>query len=263
MDRMEHVWIVFAMGLVPLVYAWRANRRTTLRDTIVWAFAAWISWAFALAHFDNDDLVYLALCLTGCAGVAVLGARRPHVFAWNFVVLGLLGVMVLPLLEGMVILVESFNIERKIFLAGILIVAIGNYLATRLAVAAISVAVACAIGMMKLTGAPNLFSSFPQRDGDFVAAVAMGAAPWLGWSLISLRQTRNALDADWFAFLDRFGFVWGSRIRDQFNAAAKNAELPMRLGWRGGEPMESGNALPIAEARSILNATTKRFYATN
>jgi hypothetical protein len=40
-------------------------------------------------------LRYLALCLTGCVGVAVLGARRPGVGAWDFVLLGLLAVLLL------------------------------------------------------------------------------------------------------------------------------------------------------------------------
>ena len=46
-------------------------------------------------------LGYTALSLTGCAGVAVLGARRPGVGPWNFVLLGLLAVMLLPLAEGL------------------------------------------------------------------------------------------------------------------------------------------------------------------
>jgi hypothetical protein len=82
-------WIAVAVGALPFLAAWRANRRTTLQGATIWAAAAWTSWGFALAYPDNDDFGFLALCLTGCAGIAVLGARRPQVFAWNFVVLGL------------------------------------------------------------------------------------------------------------------------------------------------------------------------------
>ena len=100
----------------------RGGNRAALPGLARQPAAAWVSWGFAITNPTDDDLGYLALCFTGCVGVAVLGARRPHVGAWHFVVLGLLGVMALPLVENMVIRVHSFNIERKVFLAGILIV---------------------------------------------------------------------------------------------------------------------------------------------
>src|SRR5260370_314993 len=61
---------------------------------------------------------YCAVCLTGCAGVAVLGARRPHVLAWNFVVLGLFTVMVLPLMETQIIGTHPVDGLRIFFMAG-------------------------------------------------------------------------------------------------------------------------------------------------
>src|SRR5262249_1911711 len=83
----------------PLLRMVRTNLQTTLRQATVWAVGAWACWlvAFigaALGEADGASLGrYLALALTGCAGVAVLGARRPGVRAWNFVVCGLLAIL--------------------------------------------------------------------------------------------------------------------------------------------------------------------------
>src|SRR5262245_49299879 len=86
----------------PLGRAGLANRRTTLRQATLWAACAGASWALlsATAALELGPEAafarHLALCLTGCAGVAVLGARRPGVGPWNGVVCGLLAVLLLP-----------------------------------------------------------------------------------------------------------------------------------------------------------------------
>src|SRR5262245_40582418 len=105
---MPVVWgLLFLTGFYPLAEACRANRGTTLRQAVLWAlvgWAAWVgaAWAGALGPgADAGPVRYVALCLSGCAGVAVLGARRPGVGAWNFVVIGLLAVLLRPLAEGL------------------------------------------------------------------------------------------------------------------------------------------------------------------
>src|SRR5262245_12244832 len=97
---------LYLTGAYPLWRAWRANRRTSLFQAVHWMIAAWLAWGGLLilealegAAPDHPTARYLALGLTGCAGVAVLGARRPGVGAWNFVLAGLLTVILLPLAE--------------------------------------------------------------------------------------------------------------------------------------------------------------------
>src|SRR5437660_1354378 len=97
--------LLHAAGAYPLRIALRANRHTTLRAALVWTAAAWASWGVVIFMNANQPmehgiLRYLSLSLSGCAGVAVLGARRPGVQAWNFVLLSLLVVLLLPLAEG-------------------------------------------------------------------------------------------------------------------------------------------------------------------
>src|SRR4051812_14823774 len=88
--------------IVPWRRAFRAVRETSLSHALSWFLLAWACWAWLVLD-DNETLRYLALCMTGCAGVAVLGARRPYVGAWNFVVLGLLAVMMLPVVEALIL----------------------------------------------------------------------------------------------------------------------------------------------------------------
>src|SRR5438067_11945386 len=137
-------------GAYPLCRALRASRQTTLRQAVLWGACAWAAWlavpaAAALGRVAEGEFGrHLALCLTGCAGVAVLGARRPGVGAWNFVVFGLLAVLLLPQAEGLVtgaaLHLDTF---RTVFLAATLAVGILNYLPTRLGVAALLTAVGC------------------------------------------------------------------------------------------------------------------------
>src|SRR5256885_13075667 len=85
-------------GAVPLLAAWWANRRTALVHALFWATLAWLAWLWAAAT-GTTEARYLALGLTACAGVAVLGARHPGVSAWNAVVAGLFAVQVIPLVQ--------------------------------------------------------------------------------------------------------------------------------------------------------------------
>src|ERR1700722_6906550 len=93
--------LVMLTGFYPLARAALANRTTTLRPALAWTAAALAAWTAVTFDPDSLALPYLALCLSGCAGVAVLGARRPGAGAWNFVVGGLLAVFLLPVASGL------------------------------------------------------------------------------------------------------------------------------------------------------------------
>lgn len=233
-------------GFVPIAVAWRANRATSLSFALLWAAAAWTAWGVALADIEDRDRTFIALSLTACAGVAVFGARRPHVLAWNGVVVGLLAVMLLPMLERLVISVESFNIERTVFLAAVVGVSVINYLPTRFLMAALSLGAGCALALGRLISR----SALTPFDGALQIAL-FALTPWLAWFSPSLR--RDGFDTQWRAFRDRFGLVWGLRVLDQFNRAAANAGLAVRLTWAGHT---GGDIEPAGE---LLASLTRRF----
>jgi len=220
--------VVFLAGGVPLAWAWRANRRGTLVHALNWAVAAWLAWAgLAVAPEGQGTARYLALCLTGCAGVAVLGARRPVVGPWNFVLLGLLAVLLLPLAENAVLGTPLLDPLRLVFVVATLAVGVLNYLPTRLAPSVLLVAAACGAELLVLDGAVKL-------EWTHLGRWALPLAIWVGWLRMRRRgEGLTELDREWLGFRDRYGLMWGQRVREQFNQAARHAGWPVYLRWSG------------------------------
>src|SRR5262249_53467273 len=150
----------------PLYHAWRGSRGTTLRCAVAWAALGWAAWCSAVLS-GRPSVAYLALCLTACSGVAVLGARRPGVGAWNLVVAGLLLALGRPFLEGL----GEPRLEggHLVFLGVSLLVGLGNYLPTRQALTVAVLGACCAL---------ELFGVRVPGGWGLLALV-----PWLGlWS---------------------------------------------------------------------------------
>jgi hypothetical protein len=181
--------------------------------------------------------------------VAVLGARRPGVGAWNFVVAGLLAVLFLPVAEGFG--TPRLNPPHLAFLTLVLVVPVLNYLPTRLGLAAAAVGFACAVVLARLDGV---------EVGENVldaAGFALASAPWLGaWGFASGRSG-DPFDRTWRRFRDAYGFIWAQRVREQFNRAAVNAGWPVFLRWGGLEA--SGPRVDPEAFQAMLGAVLKRF----
>lgn len=258
--------VLLAAGYV-LYCAWQANRHTSLRQAMTWAVGAWGGWLLAavaeLVRGDNvPEMRYVALCLTGCAGVAVLGARRPGVGPWNFVVAGLLAVLLLPFAEGWVT-GKPLHLDgvRAVFLGATLAVGVLNYLPTRLTGAALLLALGCACEIAVLT-APAHWLSMAYQDDPYLNGWP-GLIPWFGFAAVRLSASpASEFDRLWLDFRDRFGLVWGQRLREQFNNAARHAGWPVVLRWQGLR-LTPGAALPAAvpqdEIVTTLRALLKRF----
>jgi hypothetical protein len=247
-------WLIVMAGAMPLWRAWRANRQTSLWHAINWTIGAWAMWCWALgsaawSSAEKDFLArYLALCLTACAGVAVLGAQRPRVGPWNFVVLGLLAVLLLPIAESQLLDGPiTLGVPRAVFLAGTLAVTVLNYLPTRLAPAALLLGAAGAGELLSLM-APELGASPPVGLLP-VSRLLLASVPWVAYAQFRRRRLSvTEFDRLWLDFRDRFGFVWGQRVRDQFNRSAANAGWLAHLRWQG---------LRLIPGRSRPDATTQ------
>jgi hypothetical protein len=231
-------------GFYPLFRAWRATSGTTLRHAVAWAALAWGVGCAAIGVAESSPLRYLTLCLTACAGVAVLGARRPGAGAWNFVVAGLLLALCRPFLEGLGALrLEGLHL---VFLGAALAVGLGNYLPTRQAPTVVVLGAWCGLEMGRV-----------EVPGQ---AVLLAVVPWL--ALLSAQgRVENDFDAHWRTFRDRFGFVWAQRLRDQFNRSAANAGWAVVLGWSGLRDSGEGARPDAEQLRALLRALLKRFEA--
>jgi hypothetical protein len=241
----------------PLIRCWRRQRRASLRHAVLWFAAAWLGWftAFLIPSFELPPAPwrYLALCLTACALVAVLGARQPGMGAWNFVVAGLLAILSLPLVEQPWSSPQCHLDEpRTLFLAGILAVGILNYLPTRW------VLVSAAGGLWAGTELWRLVQA-PEAGPSIVMAILFAA---LVWSACDRKpEAAGEFDALWLAFRDSYGLVWGLRVEEQFNHAAQHAGLPVRLKWNGVVTVANAaiDEHVRQEALRTLEAVLKRF----
>jgi hypothetical protein len=253
--------LIYLTGVYPLARAWVANRDTSLLHALTWAAAAWLAWAVVVWSAEPAAAIrFLALALTGCAAIAVLGARRPIVGPWNFVVFGLLAVLLLPLAENVLVGAPLLDPLRLVFIAGTLVVGVLNYLPTRAAPAVLLTGLACGGEMALLNGAV---------DADWREALAnadrrlLAVACWVGWLTMARRwQGVAEFDREWLTFRDRFGLMWGQRLREQFNRAADNAGWPVILRWSGLRKTSRERPLSVADQTAIvdtLRAMLKRF----
>src|SRR5262245_29838515 len=151
--------LIFVSGFYPIGCAAYANRKTTLLHAIAWALTAWVFWSAAsvLGALREEAESFLAglvaLGFSGCASMVVLGARRPLVGAWNFVILALIGIMIFLWFEGTVagddVILQHV---RTILFASTLAIGLLNYLPTRLAPAALMLAIGYGLEILLLTG---------------------------------------------------------------------------------------------------------------
>jgi hypothetical protein len=227
--------LVFLTSFYPLARAWHSSRATTLLHALSWGVAAWLAWLGTILLAASPGAVsarYLALCLTACASVAVLGARRPIVGAWNFVVLGLLVVLLLPLAENTLLSTPLLDPLRLMFAIGTIAIGVLNYFPTRFGLSAILVGIACLMELFLLRGWPE--DEQRQAFMEHVSPWLLAGGCWIG--LFTGRRRRNPqplFDKEWLAFRDCFGLMWGQRVREQFNRAAANFGWPVFLRWRG------------------------------
>jgi hypothetical protein len=241
-------WVVFISSAGPLILAVWSNRTTALFHTLVWVTVAWLGWLFsALAQIPASH--YCALALTACAGVAAFGARRPGVGAWNFVVVGLLVVLLLPLGEAVVVGTPLWaGTIHAVFLASLIGITVINYVPTRLGFGAALLGVGTAWELARPMNGPS--TELPMWCVAF--------AFWFAWLGVATRPAAaNSCDHLWRSFRDRFGLVWSQRVREQFNRATVNGGINTELRWNG--LAKTTDEVSLIAAHKILAATVRRF----
>jgi hypothetical protein len=178
-------------------------------------------------------LRYAAAITTFAPTMAVLGAKRPQHFAWQFIVLTLLVVLALPSLEAALFTTGNGPLElhaaRRWFLVILIAVGLVNYLPTRAWPAACTYAAAqtCLLSdYLPVTGWPAAVSK------PLAGLGLMAIAFWLialGWPR---RTPAVGLERIWLDFRDAYGLVWGLRVQERYNATAAKNGWPVRVTWR-------------------------------
>src|SRR5216683_1222887 len=260
--------LVFFTGCFPLLAAVWANQKTTLYSTILWASAAWCGWVmvFALEADQKDGAPplfrYLALGLTGCASIAVLGARRPGVGAWNFVILALLLVMAFLWVEGHLAADDRILYRvRTVLLASTVAIGVLNYLPTRLAPAAVLLAFGCGLEIFNLTRAKP--PGWGYEPAQSFARLIVALVPWVAYARMRWPvNVPSEFDQLWLRFRNSFGLFWAQRLREQFNQSAKHSDWPVVLRWQGLRLAQGAPPPSPADRQAMLEnlrALMKRF----
>lgn len=240
---------------------------TTLVAALAWACAMLLGLVLLVFIPGGRALATTTMLLTFAPPMAVLGAKRPQHWAWQFIVLSLLVVLALPELEALAWGGRAqWHPARQWFLAALVVMSVSNYLPTRNAPAALlygAAQVALAADYLPwLAALESLSTAGPTRHAVALALMSAALATvYLGAWLD--RAPRSTIDRQWIDFRNAYGAAWGLRVMERFNATALQSGWSRRLSWHGlvplpheGEPAcppeETDRGVLVAGLRSLL-----------
>ena len=173
---------------------------------------------------------YAAVTASMCPLVALFGAKRPQSGPWQFVVLGLWIILMLPALESLVVGRSEPDTAglRVAFMWVLVACGVVNYMATRFAFAATLAAVAQGLCVARLLcPLPAAWAPTVDLTAAVLAALAVVACHW------PLPRPANRADRLWLDFRDRFGAVWALRVMVRMNVLTEHRGWPVRVRWSG------------------------------
>lgn len=226
------VWGVAALGLLTwsCVYGMTAARSTSPVE-LHEALSTW--------HY----LRYSAAVLVIAPTLAQLGAKSPQNAAWQFIVLTLVAVLLLPVLQGWAYGDERPSIHAlfRWLLVAHVFLGVGNYLFTRYAPSALLVGV----GELLLIAEYLPFGAQAESLAREVAGLALlTAAIVTTFAAAAFRSRKPAsVERVWTDFRDAFGAVWTLRIAERLNASAASHAWPVEFSWRGVAVKDAGGDL--------------------
>lgn len=201
-------------------------------------------------------VLFAAAATSFCPLMSLLGAKRPQDRGWHFVVLTLWAILVLPVAESLILRhgqVPDVRGARSWFMLILIGLGITNSLPTRFWFPAILFGGGQLL--MLATALPfvrELVDTSPTITGFSCCAMAGFVASQLA---CGKSQANGSLDAVWCDFRNPFGLLWGLRVAEQVNIAARSADWPLRLRWQGfmderGEKLD-WSSLPEETRKSL------------
>ncbi len=256
------IWVFAAvvLELVLLLEYRRQLRETTLLGAWWWALGATMGLAaveiaailgVSQVAASVESLRFLTGAMTFAPLMSVLGAKRPQHRAWHFVVLSMWGVVALPAIENLVLHPEqSLTLPgvRSLFLMGLIMVGVINWLPTPLGPAAVLFGAGQVLWFAPYT--PFLLNAAPDCSNAYASACWVSAtAVARVIEVITQRMRKPGYNRLWRDFRDRFGVLWGVRVLERINAATISNRWAIRLTWAGFRQTDGGRTndeTPIA-----------------
>ncbi len=246
-----------------------STRGSTMTCPLIWSIVAlwavagaeWYVWSNATEVGEGHwatSLRFFVATLTFCPAMAVLGAKRPQDWAWQFIVFSLWLVLILPAGEALLLrrsgLIEIHD-ARAVFLAGLIALGTLNYLPTRHCLSALLVGVGQAL---------LLAGNLPGIRHDLGATGVLSFAVLvLLASLWTLRRTkvpegkRFQADPAWRTFRDWYGAMWGLRVVQSLVSASEMYQWPVTLSWSGFFEIEREAPQENGEIELALQTTLR------
>lgn len=264
---------ILLSALWPWLRSWRWVRRTSLQQAWLWlglgGMAALTASLAVLGDWPLQPVRHAVLVLLAAFPLAVLGARRPGVTAWNFVVVGWLAAACLPHVQqswqG-----PDWHLEPAwlLFLAGLLGMGVTNYLPTRFGLAAVLLGAVLGWNLWNL----RLGAATDPAWDLALLQTGLGMAAWLAW-FQPRPVSSDPVTELWLTIRDAYGLAWSVRIQEQVQAAGRHDGLPGQLTWFGLElpafPENQSNDPATSSIREVqahwlrlLQAVATKFVPT-
>jgi hypothetical protein len=269
--------VVVALGLVGLIglyAAWGRVRGTTATAAWCWAgvslgcivvaelAVAWLGRSMSPAAVESCR--FAAAATTFCPVMSLLGSRRPHYWAWQFIVLSLWCVLVLPGGEALVFGRGGLEVDvvRSWFLLILVVVALLNSLPTRSSLSGILLAGGQLLMLWRFLPLPAVTWRESTPVWGFGLVVAGGVLFAYRWPRAP--QAAEPLDRAWRDFRDLFGAAWALRIAQRINASSAMYGWGVTLAWHGFENSASSAGRPgtSIELRPELRQAIENNLAT-
>jgi len=261
--------VSLAVGLAVLLSRRQAIEPTTLTSAWWWALATLTTWAgtelVAGIYAANGSgagfapLRLAAMALSFCPVVALVGAKRPQHRGWNLVVASLWAIVALPAAETF-FLRPGQNVAigdaRAWFLWILILLGPINFVPTRYWLASLLLAAAQVIAFSPyLAGVHQPIVPEAGAVGLLLAATAIAVA----WLMSRMQSTAaNSYERQWLDFRDSFGLLWGLRVQERMNAAARQYGWDLELTWRGFRTRTSDT--PLDAIDSVIGPTLRTTF---
>jgi hypothetical protein len=279
--QVDVLWISLAAGtaIVAIIAAnWRCFGGTTLAAPAGWAVAAVVALASAEAWLawrgpQGASLVrYAAACGTLCPLMAVLGAKRPQDRGWQWIVVSLWAVLLVPLFQSLAIGSRNSLALQPVWQGVawcLLAMGLLNYLPTRNVAAAVLAVCGQWLLLAEQLGGDGV-SDPPRRVALALCLMLAGGmlAAGAARKRAANRKSSGLNDANrrWNRFRDGWGAFWALRVMQRLNQSAELGVAPLRLQWSGWEATkvsaaENSSAAEAADQRAnkIMDAVLWRF----
>jgi len=241
------ILLVAAIALVMWAVALRAIRGSTLVGPWCWALASMgvsVVCLCAMQRGAATDSVlssqnsfgFLAAITSFCPTMALLGARRPQHQAWNFVVLALWCVLVLPAIQATLLRPGEPVSVHGIFAWFFWILIVAELLNRCGTQSWLSGVLQSACETLFLAPHLPLLGRLQLRwQWSWQAAVLIQCLniAVMGYYYHRTRQRPRDWTTLWLSFRDSFGVLWSLRVAERMNSAAELLHWPVRLTWNG------------------------------